>query len=101
MPGSKTDTAVRFPEREDQKRRLRNVTQDRQAVARMQKEGGSAQSRTEDLQNWGTEELLDINMNESGDPNPDPAVSSTQTKAKKGKQAGDVDLYEAMNADFD
>lgn len=100
MPASKTDTALRYPEGDDQSRRLRNVTQDQKATARMQQEAGSAQKRTEDLQNWGTEELLDINMNESGNPNPDPAVSSTETKMKKGSQ-GDVDLYAAMTEDFD
>jgi len=43
MAGSKTESAVRFPEKDSQTRRLRNqTTQDKKAVARMQAESASA-----------------------------------------------------------
>lgn len=100
MPSSKTDTAVRYPEDADQRRRLRNVTQDRKAVDRMQAEARSGQRKTEDLTNWGTEQLLDINMGDQGNLNPDLRVSSNGVKDRKAKPS-DIDMHGAMNEDFD
>lgn len=99
MPGSKTDTAVRYPENDDQSRRLRNVTQDRKAVDRMKEEAASSQSKTEGLTDWGTEQLLDINMREDGHLDPDLSVISTGAKERKANPRN-IDMQSALNDNF-
>lgn len=103
MPSSKTDTALRFPESEDQQRRIRNVTQDRKAVSRMQAEASSGQNKAKESTTWSTEQLLGSHMNEAGQPVPDPATVGDGAKAKKRKDSIDpeADVYDAMTAEFD
>lgn len=103
MPSSKTDTAIRYPESDNQKRRLRNVTQDRKAVDRMQREAGSQQRRREDATSWGVEQTMATSMNQEGNPQPDPSAFSDGWKARKSgaTKSDDVDLYNAMHEEFD
>ncbi|KAJ5101898.1 hypothetical protein NUU61_004120 [Penicillium alfredii] len=101
MPSSKTDTAVRYPESDDQKRRLRNVTQDQKAVSQMQAEAGSGKQKADNSTSWAPGQLLGTHMDDAGNPVPDPASFGDGAKAKKNKEDQDADLYEAMTADFD
>ena len=101
MPSSKTDTAIRFPENADQTRRLRNVTQDRKAVARMQDEAASGKNKSQQATNWGTEQLLGSRIDEAGSPVPDPVSFGDGQKAKGKKEKEEADMVEAMNRDFD
>ncbi|KAJ5620239.1 hypothetical protein N7510_004223 [Penicillium lagena] len=102
MPSSKTDTSLRFPESDEQKRRLRNVTQDQKSGARSQAQAQTGQQKAEDTTTWGPEQLLSTHMNSSGDPVPDPVSFGKGAKSKKNKQTDDdADLYEAMTAEFD
>ena len=103
MPSSKTDTAIRYPESADQKRRLRNVTQDRHAIEKIQREEGSQRHKAEDATTWGTEQTMATSMDEDGNPKPDPLAYSDGWKAKKRgalKNEG-MDMFGAMNEDFD
>lgn len=103
MPSSKTDTAIRFPESDNQKRRIRNVTQDRRAVSRMQREGGSEKQRREDATTWTPEQTMATSMDEDGNPKPDPTAFSDGWKARKTGALRDegMDMYDAMNQNFD
>lgn len=103
MPSSKTDTSLRFPQSDDQKRHLRNVTQDRKAVARMQEEASSGKQKAENSTSWSPNQLLGLHMDAAGQPVPDPASFSDGAKAKKKKESVDenADVYEAMTAEFD
>ncbi|CAL5870803.1 uncharacterized protein PFLUO_LOCUS5043 [Penicillium psychrofluorescens] len=102
MPSSKTDTALRFPEADDQKRRLRNVTQDQKSAARSQAQAQSGQQKAENSTTWGPEQLLSTHMSSTGSPVPDPVTFGDGAKAKKKKATDDdADLYEAMTAEFD
>lgn len=102
MPSSKTDTAIRFPEDADQKRRLRNVTQDRRFAERQQREAGSAKAKAADT-TWAPEQYMTTSMDEDGNPQPDPTAFTglqAQKKGAKGEQEG-IDMYDAANQDFD
>ncbi|GAD93157.1 conserved hypothetical protein [Paecilomyces variotii No. 5] len=99
MPSSKTETAIRFPESDDQKRRIRNTTQDRKAVDRMKAEASSSQNRSADAQSWSVDQLLDTSMDASGNPVPDPASYHDGNRARKAKGEEDQDIYDAMTAD--
>ncbi|OJJ51039.1 hypothetical protein ASPZODRAFT_21543 [Penicilliopsis zonata CBS 506.65] len=102
MPSSKTDTSVRFPEREDQKRRLRNTTQDQKATSRMKDAASSGKNRVDDINSWSPEQLLSSSMDDQGNPVPDPVTFHDGAKARKGKNPDDEpDLYDAMHDDFD
>lgn len=103
MPSTKTDTAIRFPENDDQTRRLRNVTQDRKAVSRMQNQSSTSGRKAEDKATWGPEQLLGTNMNEGGNPEPDPASRADGSKATRSKkeEEEESDIYGAMTEDFD
>jgi hypothetical protein len=107
MPSSKTDTAMRFPEATDQKRRLRNVTQDQKSAARSQAQSQTGQQKAQDSTTWGPEQLLSSHMDSTGNPVPDPVSFGDGAKAKKknkGMMDDDADVYEAMTAetaDFD
>lgn len=101
MPSSKTDTAIRFPENADQTRRLRNVTQDRKAVARMQDEAASGKNKSQQATNWGTEQLLGSRIDEAGSPVPDPVSFGDGQKARGKKEGEAADMVDAMNRDFD
>lgn len=103
MPSSKTDTAIRMPQDEEQKRRLRNVTQDRRAIAKMQNEASSGQQKAEESTTWSTDQLLGSQMDSAGQPVPNPVSTGdgAKEKKKKGSIGDEADLYEAMHADFD
>jgi hypothetical protein len=102
MPSSKTDTSLRFPEADEQKRRLRNVTQDKKWNARSQAQTQTGQQKAENSTTWGPEQLLSTHMDSSGNPVPDPVSFGNGSKAKKNKEMDDdADLYEAMTAEFD
>jgi hypothetical protein len=102
MPSSKTDTAIRFPEKEDQTRRLRNVTQDRKAVSQLQDEARSNKNKADDVSSWGTGQLLGTGIDESAHPVPDPVHFGSGRKMRQNQQQeDDADVYEAMTQDFD
>jgi hypothetical protein len=101
MPSSKTDTAIRFPEAGNQKRRIRNTTQDRKAVDRMKTEASSGKNRAEDAQAWPVEQLLETSMDENGNPAPDPVAYHDGTRARQNKlpKEDEQDIYDAMTAE--
>ncbi|KAI9928164.1 hypothetical protein ASPWEDRAFT_170839 [Aspergillus wentii DTO 134E9] len=101
MPTSKTDTALRFPESDDQKRRLRNTTQDQKYGARLRDEASTGSQKSQDATTWTTEQLLGEHMDASGNPVPDPASFGDGAKARKGKEEDEPNLYDAMHDDFD
>ncbi|PYH31963.1 uncharacterized protein BO87DRAFT_417768 [Aspergillus neoniger CBS 115656] len=71
MPHTKTDTAFRYPQNEDQSRRLRNTTQDQRAAQRQQysSESATAASLAADpTSNWGPEEFFETTVDEYGQP---------------------------------
>ncbi|KAF3384313.1 hypothetical protein F1880_002506 [Penicillium rolfsii] len=106
MPASKTDTAMRFPGNEDQRRRAW-TTQDKKAAAKAQSELSSGKNKAEDSTTWSPEQLLASHMDEAGNLVPDPITFGDGAKAKqqkKGSLTDEADVYEAMNAetaDFD
>jgi hypothetical protein len=83
MAGSKTETAIRYPEAADQKRRIRNTTQDRKWAARMQERAQTAPERSSNATSWPVEQLLETTMDEAGNPVPDPAQFTDGTTARK------------------
>ena len=100
MPGSKTDTAMRFPESADQQRRLRNVTQDQKARARAQEEASSGKQKAQASMEstiMSPNQLLAEHMDATGQPVPDAYSNSGETK----NSDDDPDVFEAMTADFD
>lgn len=103
MPSSKTDTAIRLPEREDQQRRLRNVTQDRKWAAQMEAQRRSSKQKAEDSTTWTPQQMLAAQIDPAGQPVPDPATTADGAKErrKKGSVDEDSDMYEAMNAEYD
>lgn len=104
MPSSKTDTAYRLPKKEDQQRRLRNVTQDRKAAARAEAEATSAKKKAEDSTTWSPEQLLGSQLDSDGSPVPNPVTTSDgakERKKKKGSTSEESDLYDAMHEEFD
>lgn len=100
MPTSKTDTAMRFPGRDDQQRRMW-TTQDKKAAAKAQNELSSGQNKSQESTTWTADQMLGSHMNAAGNPEPDPASFGDGAKAKKQQKGlGDEpDLYEAMNAE--
>lgn len=94
---------MRYPEDDDQRRRLHNVTQDRKWADKTKYEAGTAKAKTEDKTTWAPEQLLNTDVDNAGNPEPDPASFSDGSKAKQAKatQNQGVDLYGAMNDDFD
>lgn len=104
MPGSKTDTAIRFPESEDQKRRLRHVTQDRKWEARMRDQANSASRKAAETTTWSPEDYLRMGMDESGNPYPDPSAYADGNKARRYSElsgSNEQDLWSAANDQFD
>ncbi|KAL1994954.1 hypothetical protein VTN49DRAFT_1141 [Thermomyces lanuginosus] len=104
MAGSKTDTAIRYPEAEDQKRRLRHVTQDRKWEARMRDQANSAANKKTEATTWGPEDYLRMDMDESGNPLPDPSAYADGNKARRYSQLSGIDeqdLWSAANDQFD
>ncbi|KAH8696409.1 hypothetical protein BGW36DRAFT_417577 [Talaromyces proteolyticus] len=98
MPSSKTDTAIRYPEAENQKRRLRHVTQDRRWESRMRDQAVSNPQFASDATSWGPETLLDLKTDENGNPQPDPAQFRDGNKAiKKGLGSSEQDMTAAAN----
>lgn len=71
MPSSKTDTSIRFPESEDQHRRIRGVTQDRKWEARMRDAAGRNLGQPSHEES-GPESNLELHMDESGEPQSEP-----------------------------
>jgi hypothetical protein len=106
MPASKTDTSMRFPASDNQKRRAW-TTQDKKAAEKAQSEQSSGRNKAEDSTTWSPEQLLASHMDASGNPEADPATFSDGSKAKmnkRGSMTDEADLFEAMNAetaDFD
>lgn len=101
MPSSKTDTSIRYPESEDQHRRLRNVTQDRKWASRMQDEARTSKSKAESSTTWSADQMLGSGIDSYGQPVPNPASFSDGAKEKKQEGGEESDLYEAANQDFD
>lgn len=100
MPSSKTDTAIRYPEAADQQRRLRGVTQDRKWEARMRESAVSNPEMARNATAWGPESTLELHMDQSGDPQPDPTQYSDGSKATKSglvAKPGDHDMVSAAN----
>ncbi|OKL57836.1 hypothetical protein UA08_07193 [Talaromyces atroroseus] len=100
MPSSKTDTAIRYPEAGDQKRRLRNVTQDRKWADRMRENAVSNPEMAANATAWGPESTLELHMDQAGNPQPDPSQFSDGNKAsRKGliAQGGEHDMVSAAN----
>ncbi|KKA18239.1 hypothetical protein T310_7815 [Rasamsonia emersonii CBS 393.64] len=98
MAGSKTETAIRYPESADQKRRLRNVTQDRKWASRMQERARTGGERSSNATAWPVEQLLETTMDDQGRPVPDPVTFSDGTKARRtGVQPDGQDMVAAVN----
>jgi hypothetical protein len=98
MPSSKTDTAIRYPEEQDQHRRIRGVTQDRKWEARMREQAVSNPQFSNNAATWGPETLLDLKTDQSGNPQPDPAQHRDGNAAvKRGLASGDQDMVAAVN----
>ncbi|KAF7125492.1 hypothetical protein CNMCM5793_001731 [Aspergillus hiratsukae] len=107
MAGSKTESAVRFPERDSQTRRLRNqTTQDKKAVARMQDQGARAEARVKRATHagepeWTPVENLETTMDEDGNPVPDPSFTDYEKMRQHKGGEDEADEYVAANANFD
>lgn len=106
MPSSKTDTAIRLPEREDQTRRIRNTTQDRKWASRMEGRRTAGEQKASDTTSWSAQQMLGSNMDQAGNPNPDPVSFNDGTKARRNRVKPaegeeEMDVYEAMNQQFD
>ncbi|RHZ51952.1 hypothetical protein CDV55_103921 [Aspergillus turcosus] len=106
MAGSKTESAVRFPERDSQTRRLRNqTTQDKKAVARMQDQSARAEARvkraTHAGEEWTPVENLETTMDEDGNPVPDRAFIDYEKMSQHKGGEDEADDYVAANANFD
>lgn len=100
MPSTKTETAVRYPESEDQHRRLRHVTGDRKWEARMRENATSQSQMASNATAWGPEPTLELHMDDDGNPQPDPVAFSDGMKASKQglvAKAGDHDMVSAAN----
>ncbi|EED13087.1 conserved hypothetical protein [Talaromyces stipitatus ATCC 10500] len=83
MPSSKTDTAIRYPERADQQRRIRGVTQDRKWEARMRDKAASNPEMPSNATAWGPESTLELHMDQAGNPQPDPSQFSDGNRAAR------------------
>lgn len=104
MPASKTDTAIRLPASDDQKRRIW-TTQDKKAAAKSQSELSSSKNMSQESTAWSADQMLGSHMDAAGNPEPDPLSFGDGAKAKKKSAMRDEpDMWEAMNAetaDFD
>ncbi|EAW13158.1 uncharacterized protein ACLA_016040 [Aspergillus clavatus NRRL 1] len=101
MPASKTDTSMRFPEKDDQTRRLRNqTTQDRKAVGRMQDEAASRANKSRvQGEDWTPVEQFETSMDRDGNPVPDHSYTDYR-KMKDHRPGNDeADDYVAATAD--
>jgi hypothetical protein len=100
MPSTKTDTAIRYPESDIQKRRLRDTTQNRKWAARMEEQRRTA-SAASAATAWPVEQLLQASMDGEGNPVPDPAQFGDGAKARRTsgvqKGGGDQDMVGAVN----
>ncbi|GCB25679.1 hypothetical protein AAWM_08564 [Aspergillus awamori] len=86
MPHTKTDTAFRYPQNDEQSRRLRNTTQNQRAAERQQFSSQSATAAslaTDPTSSWGPEEYFETTVDEG--------VSGQ----------GEADAFEAANDKFD
>lgn len=91
---------MRYPQSDDQKRRLRNVTQDQKWASRAQDQAKSGASKLQQQQQpLSPNQLLSEHMNAAGDPVPDPPAGTQDTRSKAFDD--DTDVFEAMNANFD
>ncbi|KAL2222190.1 hypothetical protein M432DRAFT_636833 [Thermoascus aurantiacus ATCC 26904] len=98
MPASKTETSIRLPEAQDQKRRIRNTTQDRKWASRMQEKAKRSPERAANATAWPVEQLLETTMDDAGNPVPDPvSFSDGQRARRRGIQRDEQDMVEAMN----
>lgn len=101
MPSSKTDTSIRLPQREDQQRHLRNVTQDRRWAAKMQNQASSGKQKADESTTWSADQLLGSQIDSAGQPVPNPVSTGdgAKEKKKKGSMGEEADMYEAMSTD--
>ncbi|KUL82655.1 hypothetical protein ZTR_09103 [Talaromyces verruculosus] len=100
MPSSKTDTAIRYPERADQQRRIRGVTQDRKWEARMRERAVTNPEMASNATAWGPETQLELHMDQGGNPRPDPSQFSDGNKASRQglvSKGQDHDMVSAAN----
>jgi hypothetical protein len=100
MPSSKTDTAIRYPERADQQRRIRGVTQDRKWEARMRERAVTNPEMASNATAWGPETQLELHMDQGGNPQPDPSQFSDGSKASRQglvSKGQDHDMVSAAN----
>ncbi|KAL4889520.1 hypothetical protein BDV59DRAFT_205190 [Aspergillus ambiguus] len=104
MPGSKTETSIRFPENQDQTRRVRDTTQDQRAAEKQHAitQSDTARSQAADpIANWDPEEVFETTVNERGEPVPDPYAFVDGRKMTRGTGGqDDGDMFEAANEDF-
>lgn len=103
MPGSKTDTAIRYPKSDGQTRRIHDTTQDQNRAAHIQEQRDckTASERASKETARPPEHLLKTHMDQEGNPVPDPVQVSDGTKARKmGAQRDEQDMVEAANNSF-
>ncbi|PWY76090.1 hypothetical protein BO94DRAFT_208616 [Aspergillus sclerotioniger CBS 115572] len=105
MPHTKTETGIRYPQDEEQRRRLRNTTQDQRASQRFQDASQSAGERAQaadPTSNWGPEEMFETTVDQYGNPVTDQWSFTDGAKMKKGVSGQDeADAFEAANNSFD
>ncbi|RAL03275.1 uncharacterized protein BO80DRAFT_16323 [Aspergillus ibericus CBS 121593] len=105
MPHTKTDIGIRYPQDEEQSRRLRNTTQDQRTSQRLQDASHSAgvRSQAADLtSNWGPEEWFETTVDENGNPVADQWSFTDGARMKKGVSGqNEADAFEAANNTFD
>ncbi|KAN0084923.1 hypothetical protein V8E54_001390 [Elaphomyces granulatus] len=103
MAGSKTDTAIRYPKSDGQTRRIHDTTQDQNRAAHMQEQRDckTVWERASKETARPPEQLLKTNMDQEGNPVPDPVQFSDGAKARKmGAQGDEQDMVEAANNSF-
>ncbi|GKZ36553.1 hypothetical protein AbraIFM66950_007706 [Aspergillus brasiliensis] len=104
MPHTKTDTSFRYPQDEDQRRRLRNTTQDQRTAQRQQfsSQSATAAYQAADLtSNWAPEEFFETTVDEYGNPVTDEWSFTDGAKMSRGVSGQDeADAFEAANDRF-
>ncbi|GKZ58833.1 hypothetical protein AnigIFM49718_004671 [Aspergillus niger] len=105
MPHTKTDTAFRYPQNDEQSRRLRNTTQNQRAAERQQFSSQSATAAslaTDPTSSWGPEEYFETTVDEYGNPVTDQWSFTDGARMNRGVSGqGEADAFEAANDKFD
>ncbi|CAK38137.1 uncharacterized protein An03g01640 [Aspergillus niger] len=94
MPHTKTDTAFRYPQNDEQSRRLRNTTQNQRAADRQQFSSQSATAASlaaDPTSSWGPEEYFETTVDEYDGARMNRGVSGQD----------EADAFEAANDKFD